>query len=160
MITVWMVQPAVYEIVDMVTMRHLFMSAVWTVHVWAVDFRRAVHGICGVDRDDMFVHVILVHMVKMAVVKIIHMAVMANRGVPAIQAMLMSVIGVMLLGAGGHDCVLSSFKNLSGPLVPFSLQPPGNWQLRKGRSCSRNRNESPCTHLNPVSVAGRLADLK
>jgi len=35
-----------------------------------VDFGRAVHGICGVDRDDMFVHVILVHMVKMAVVKI------------------------------------------------------------------------------------------
>jgi HAD superfamily hydrolase (TIGR01509 family) len=62
----------------------------------------------------MFVHVILVHMMKMAVVKIIHMAVMANRGVPAFQAMLMSVIG-MLLGAGCHDCVLSSFRNLSGP---------------------------------------------
>jgi hypothetical protein len=128
MITVWMVQPAVYEIVDMVTMRHLFMSAVWTVHVWAVDFRRAVHGICGVDRDDMFIHVILVHMVKMAVVKIIHMAVMANGGVPAIQAMLMSVIGMMLLGAGGHDCVLSSFKNLSGPWSLFlcSLLATGN----------------------------------
>jgi hypothetical protein len=41
-------------------------------------------------------------------VKIIHMAVMANRGVPAIQAMLMGVIGMMLLGAGHHDCVLSS----------------------------------------------------
>jgi hypothetical protein len=33
MITVRMVQPAVYEIVDMVTMRHRFMSAVWTVRV-------------------------------------------------------------------------------------------------------------------------------
>jgi hypothetical protein len=33
MITVRMVQPAVYKIVDMVTMRHLFMSAVWTVFV-------------------------------------------------------------------------------------------------------------------------------
>src|ERR1700692_3488793 len=106
----------------------------------------------------MFVHVILVHMMKMAVVKIIHMAVMANRGVPAFQAMLMSVIGMMLLGAGCHDCVLSSFRNLSGPLVPVSLQPPGNWQLRKGRSCSRNRNESSCTRLNPVSVAGHLRD--
>src|ERR1700681_2662196 len=126
MITVRMVQPAVYEIIDMITMRHHFMSAVWTVYVCAVDFRRAVHGICGVDRDDMFVHVILVHMVKMAVVKIIHMAVMANRGVPAFQAMLMSVIGMMLLGAGRHDCVLSSFRNLSGPLVPcFSA---ASWQ--------------------------------
>jgi hypothetical protein len=33
MITMRMVQPAVYEIVDVVTMRHLFMSAVWTVCV-------------------------------------------------------------------------------------------------------------------------------
>jgi hypothetical protein len=30
--------------------------------------RGTVHGVCGVDRDDMFVHVILVHMVEMAVV--------------------------------------------------------------------------------------------
>jgi hypothetical protein len=102
MITMRMVQPAIYEIVDMVAMRHLFMTAVWTVCVHAVDFRRAVHGICGVDRDDVFVHVIGVHMVKMAVVKIIHMAVMANRGVSAFQAMLMGMIGMMLLGAGRH----------------------------------------------------------
>jgi hypothetical protein len=33
MITVRMVQPAVYEIVDMVAMRHLFMSAVWAVRM-------------------------------------------------------------------------------------------------------------------------------
>jgi hypothetical protein len=31
MIAVRMMQPAVYEIVDMVTMRDSFMSAVWTV---------------------------------------------------------------------------------------------------------------------------------
>jgi hypothetical protein len=33
MIAVWMVQSAIDEIVDMVAMRHLFMSAVWTVFV-------------------------------------------------------------------------------------------------------------------------------
>jgi hypothetical protein len=32
-ITVRMVQPAVHEIVEMVTMRHHLMSAVWTVCV-------------------------------------------------------------------------------------------------------------------------------
>jgi hypothetical protein len=31
MITVRMVQSAVYEIIDMIAMRHLLMSAVWTV---------------------------------------------------------------------------------------------------------------------------------
>ena len=102
MITVRMVQPAVYKIIDMVTMRHRFMSAVWTVRVRAVDLRRAFHGICCGDRKDMFVHVILVHMMEMAVVKIIHMAVMANRGVPAFRAMVMSVVGVMFLGACSH----------------------------------------------------------
>jgi hypothetical protein len=33
MVAMRMVQPAVYEIVDMVTMRHLFMSAVRTMGV-------------------------------------------------------------------------------------------------------------------------------
>jgi hypothetical protein len=33
MITVRMMQPAVHEIVNMITMRHLLMSAVWTVYV-------------------------------------------------------------------------------------------------------------------------------
>ena len=51
----------------------------------------------------MFVYVILVHMVEMAVVKIIHMAVMTNRGVPAIRAMLVSVVGMVFLGACGHQ---------------------------------------------------------
>ena len=52
-----------------------------------------MHGIFGVDRDDMFVDVILMHMVEMAVVKIVHMAVMVNRRVPTVRAMLMGVVG-------------------------------------------------------------------
>jgi hypothetical protein len=99
MITMGMMQSAVYKIVEMVTMRHRFMPAVWTVDVGAVDFRRTVHGIFGINSDDVFVHVILVHVVEMAVVKIIHMAVMANRGVPAFQTMLVSVVGMMFFGA-------------------------------------------------------------
>jgi hypothetical protein len=70
-------------------------------------------GFAALTAMDMFVHVILVHIVEMAIVNIIHMTVMANRGVPAFQAMLMSVIGMMLFGAGRHDCVLSSFRTLS-----------------------------------------------
>jgi hypothetical protein len=73
MITVRMVQPAVYEIVDMVAMRDHFMSAVWAVRMCAVYLRRAGHGICCIDRDDMFVDVILV-----------------------------SVVGMVFLGASGH----------------------------------------------------------
>jgi hypothetical protein len=67
-----------------------------------VDLRCAVHGICGIDRDDMFVHMILVHMVEMTIVKIVHMPSMANRGVSAIRAMAMSMVRMVFLGASGH----------------------------------------------------------
>jgi hypothetical protein len=74
----------------------------------------------------MFVDVILVHVVEMAVVKVVHMAVMANPSVPAVRAMLVGVIGMMLLGTARHDCVLSSFGARPGPLVTVPLQPSGN----------------------------------
>jgi len=102
MIAVRMVQPTVYEIVDMVAMRHRFVSAVWTVRVRAMDFGRALHGICGVDRDGVLIHVILMHVMQMAIMKVIHMAVMVNRSVPAIPTVLMSVVRVVFLGTCGH----------------------------------------------------------
>jgi hypothetical protein len=101
-IAVRMVQPAVYEIVDVVAVRHRFVSAIWTVYVRAMNFRRALHGICGVDRDGVLIHVILVHMMEMAIMKVIDMAVMADRSVPATRTMLVRVVGVVLLGAFGH----------------------------------------------------------
>jgi hypothetical protein len=113
MIAVRMVQPAVDEIIDMVAMRDLFMSTVWTVCMCAVELRRAGRGICATDRNDMFVDVILVHVVEMAIVQIIDVAVMANRGVPAIRAMLMRVVGVVVLGASGHRQCSSLVLNLS-----------------------------------------------
>jgi hypothetical protein len=102
MITMGMMQPAVYKIVDMVAMRHRFVSAVWTVLVRAMDFGRALHGICGVNRDGVLVHVILVHMMEMAIVQVVHMIAMANRSVSAVRAMLVSVVGVVFLGTCGH----------------------------------------------------------
>jgi hypothetical protein len=108
MIAVRMVQPAVYKIVDMVTMRHRFVSAIWTVCVRAMDFRRALHGICGVDRDGVLIHVILMHVMQMAIMKVVHMAVMANRSVSAIRTVVMSVVGVVFLGTCGHWLLLAS----------------------------------------------------
>ena len=50
----------------------------------------------------MFVHMILVHMVEMTIVKIIHMANVANRRVPAVRAMAMGVVRMVLLSASVH----------------------------------------------------------
>jgi hypothetical protein len=65
-----------------------------------------VHGIRGADRDDMLVNMIPVHVVEMAVMKIVNMAVMANRRVPAARAMLVGMVGMVLLGAGDHEIPL------------------------------------------------------
>ena len=94
-ITMRMVEAAVDEIVEMVAMRHRFMSAVRTVDMRAVNLRRALLGIFRAHRDDMFVHVILVHMVEMAIVKIIHMAVMADGRVTASRAVLVGMVAVL-----------------------------------------------------------------
>jgi hypothetical protein len=101
-ITMRVMQTAIYNIVHMVAVRDRLMSAVWAVCVRAVNLRRALDGIGCADRDNMFVHMILVHMVKMAVVKIVNMAVVADRSMPAIRTMLMSVVGVVFLSTCGH----------------------------------------------------------
>jgi hypothetical protein len=50
----------------------------------------------------MLIDVILMHVMKMAIVKIVHMAFMPDRSMTAVRAVLMGVVGVMLLVAG-HD---------------------------------------------------------
>jgi hypothetical protein len=84
-----------------------------------VDLRRAFLGIRCIDRDGMLVDVILVHVMEMAVVQIVHMAVMANCGVPATRTMLVSVVGVVFLGACGHGC--HSLRTLGPRSIPAYL---------------------------------------
>src|SRR3984893_6719675 len=64
----------------------------------APDFGGAVHGVRGADRDDMLVNMIPVHVVQMAV--------MANSRMPAVRAMLVDMVGMLPLGAGGHEILL------------------------------------------------------
>jgi hypothetical protein len=123
MITMGMMQSAVYKIVDMVTMRHRFMSTVWTVGVRAVDLRRALQGICCADRDDMFIHVIPVHVVEVTIVQIVHMTIVANRRVSAVRAVLVSVVGVVFLGTCGHWC--RSLRTLGCHRRPIN---PSKWK--------------------------------
>jgi len=93
MITMRVVQPAGHEIVDVVAVRDCFMSAIWTMRMRAVDLGRTLRRICCADRDDVFVHMVAAHMVKMAVVDIVHMAIMSDCGVAAIRTVLMRMVG-------------------------------------------------------------------
>ena len=90
--------------------------------VRAAGLRRALDRIGGVDRDGVLVDMIFVRVMEVAVVEIIDVAFMADRGMPAVGTMLVGVVGMMLLGAGGHDDF--SFW-VSGPRGTGGLSPFG-----------------------------------
>jgi hypothetical protein len=54
----------------------------------------------------MLVNMIPVHVVQMAVMKIVNMGVMANSRMPTVRAMLVDMVGMVPLGAGGHEILL------------------------------------------------------
>ena len=85
----------------------------------AAGLRCAADGIPRIDLDDMFVDVILMHMVEVAVVKIVDMAIMADRGMSTVWAVLMGMVGMMLFGASGHD-FSPQRSNETRPISPLS----------------------------------------
>jgi hypothetical protein len=102
MVAMGMMQTSAHEVIDMIAMRHGFVPAGRAMLVRAARLRRALHGIGRIDRDDVLVDVILVHVMQMPVVKVIDVALMAYRRMPAVRAMLVGMVRMMLLGAGGH----------------------------------------------------------
>jgi hypothetical protein len=103
MIAVGMMQPSAHEVIDVVPMGQGLVPARRAVLVRTARLRRALHGIGGIDRNDVLIDMILVHVMEMAVVEIIDMPVMADRRMPALGTVLMGMVGMVLLGAGGHD---------------------------------------------------------
>jgi hypothetical protein len=103
MIAVRMMQPSAHEVIDVITMGHGFVSAGWAMLVRAASLRRALDRIGGVDRDGELVDMIFVRVMEVAVVEIIDVAFMADRRMAAVGTMLVGVVRMMLLGAGGHD---------------------------------------------------------
>jgi hypothetical protein len=103
MLAVRMMQTAAYEVIDVVAMRHRLVTAVRTVFVRAARLGRALHGVGGADGDDMFVDMVLMHVVEMAVVKIVHVVFVAYRGVTTVRAVLMGMIGMVQFGASAHN---------------------------------------------------------
>lgn len=78
----------IHQIVDVISVRHRFVATAGAVNVvWcmpgATMIRRATVGIFLRYLDRMLVDMIVVHMVQVAVMEIIHMAVVRYRRVAA-----------------------------------------------------------------------------
>jgi hypothetical protein len=102
-----MMQPTVHEVIEMVAMGYRLMSAGRAMRVRAAYLRRAVHWICGIDCNNMFVDMVLMCMVEMTIMKVVCMAVMPNCSVTAARTMLMGVVRMTPLIASGHDFLRS-----------------------------------------------------
>src|SRR5262249_1429821 len=103
----------VHKVIDVITVRHPFVSAARTMRMRALGLGRTAHGVGIANLNNMFVDMIFMHVMQMTIVKIIDVLVMAHSRVPTVGAMLMFVFRMMALGAGGHrfahlSCVLSN----------------------------------------------------
>lgn len=89
----WVVQPPLDQIIGMVAVGHRVVPASRAVLVACVEACPAVAAIRIEirDGDDVLVDVVAVRMVKMSVVKVIHMSVMTDGRMPAAGAMLVVV---------------------------------------------------------------------
>jgi hypothetical protein len=83
-----------------------------------------MHGIGRIDWDDMFLRMVLVHMVEMAILEIIDVAVMENRGMSTVGTVLVSTVAVMFLGVGGHSFLPSWISAYVAPLSPNIASTP------------------------------------
>ncbi len=104
-IAVRMVQMAVDQVIHVVAVRHRFMPAARPMHMTGamagtVVLRRAAVRVGGADGDHVLVDMVAMHVMQVAVMQEIDVAFVAHRGVTALRAVLVLVMGV--LGATGH----------------------------------------------------------
>lgn len=105
-VTVRVVQMAIYQIIHMITMRNGLMTTTRPMFMFggmsaAVVLGRALGRIGRVNREYMFVDVIAMHMMQMTVMEVVHMVVMFDRGMPA--ASLVFVFMVRMLFTTRHN---------------------------------------------------------
>lgn len=84
-IAVGMVQMPVDKIIDMIAVGHSFMAATGAVSMAGLVATTVVRGgtggrICGIDTDHMFLNTVRPDVVQMAVVEVVGVAIMSNRG--------------------------------------------------------------------------------
>jgi hypothetical protein len=100
-----MMQVPADQVVDVIAMRHGFMPAARAVNVvggmgGALMLRRAGRRVGRADLDDVLIDVIAMHVMQVAVVQVVDMAVMTDRAVTAVRPVLVIVVGVF--GAVRH----------------------------------------------------------
>ncbi|WP_157915114.1 hypothetical protein [Paraburkholderia acidicola] len=125
-IAVRVVQVAIDEIVDVIPMRHRFVTAPGSVNVFRVVATAARCALIRIPRahfEPVLVYMIAVRVMQMPVMEIIGVIVVPDRSMPTAGAMLVVVVSVMGFVAGAH---------LGAPWLMGSRQPGGPNAQRVG----------------------------
>ena len=81
---------------------------------FAFDIGRTLHGRFGAHVDDVFIDMVPMHMVQVAIMQIVHMAIMFDSLMAAICTMAVGMLGVVLFCAVGHRCSSNFFGGFAG----------------------------------------------
>ena len=99
-------QTAVHQVVDMITVGHGFMATIRPMDMLRLMAAALAMGaVIRVGRSDlqhMLVHMIAMHVVEMTIVQIVDVTIVLDGGVATVRAVLVAVMRVVLVGAGGH----------------------------------------------------------
>ena len=116
MVVVGMVKPATNQIVDMVSVWHSLVAAAWAVAVLiTAGVMGAAVGVLIANLDEVLVNMPIVGMMQTAIMKVIDVVSMADRGMSTVRAML-------VCGGACHDFISSRSGSLEG-LPPHYLTP-------------------------------------
>ena len=119
MVAMRMMQVSIDQIIDVIAMRHGFVSAARPMHVSGVMpraavLRRAGIGIGRGHLDHMLVDMIAMGMMQMAVMEVVHVTAMLHGRVPATGAMDMRMVGMRRVLAVGHVALRDSNHRADG----------------------------------------------
>lgn len=128
MVAVRVMQMAVDQIADVVTMRDRFVSATRAVDMAgfmaaATMLRGAAIRIGFRDSDHMLIYMVAMRMVQVAIMQVVDMAVVTDGGVAAARSVLVVVVLVMRQIAVAHGDTPGAEveKRCPGPVVPASV---------------------------------------
>jgi hypothetical protein len=104
-IAVRMMQMTIDQVVDVITVRHHFVAAIGPVHMprrmtCAAVLRRAAIRVAGTDGNHVLIDMVAMHVMQMAVMQEIDVAVVTHRSVTTLRTVLVVVLG--MLAAAGH----------------------------------------------------------
>jgi hypothetical protein len=130
-VAVRMVEVVGNQVVDVISVRHRLMTAPGPVGVpglmaLAGVLRGAVLGVRFADLDDVLVDMALVRVMEVTVVQVVHVSVVADRGVAAVRTVLVVVTLVDTMLFCGHRGHAITGRQLRRPEITTPGTPPSS----------------------------------